>query len=197
MKKLSNMKKSISIICLSTVAFFVFGFSVKAGNDPVASNTKIVHGKTSEVKSKTEFNSGEEIYIYMPLKKPPLKREFANKVMMNLEADGQDIFGSTFMLYTSEESLTYFSFALAIDPKYHYGEWHMGKESSYARALEALSKLPVGKHKITFGIRYVSNEDYSDKMSLTINVTEEGQKIWTEWAKQLAKKDADYVLKKK
>lgn len=73
----------------------------------------------------------------------------------------------------------------------------MGKEASHARALEALSKLTPGKHKITFGIFYASNEGYSDKISLTINVTEEGQKIWAEWAKQLAKKDADYVLKKK
>lgn len=56
--KTKQYEKSISIIYLVEKVFFVFGFNVKAGNDPIASNTKIVHGKTSEVKSKTEFNSG-------------------------------------------------------------------------------------------------------------------------------------------
>jgi hypothetical protein len=188
LNRLKRNKYILSVLAFS-IASVVASFT-NGGNDPIASNSKIVHGKTGDAVTKKDFNSGEEIYLYIPL-----KENVPDKNFIRLEADGESILAKDLLTYESERKLNYYAFSLAINPSNHYAEQYFYKEGQYSRTLEALSKLSVGKHKITFGLSTSLTSAYTNKISITINVTEEGAKKWAEWSAALISMDEEYRKK--
>jgi hypothetical protein len=162
------------------------------GEDPIASKTKIVNGQTSGVASTKEFNAGDEIYVCIPM-----GAAMGDKLIVRLEVDGKETFANDILLYTSESKLNYLTFALAIDPKNHYPEQYFYKEGHYSRVMKYMSELAPGKYKISFGTAPGLSMKYTKQISVTVNVTEEGQKKWKEWYEELQKMDKEYDEKLK
>ncbi len=173
--------KSITIISLGVAAVLTMSsFDKKGGGDAIASNTKVVNGNTAGVSAKKDFNAGEEIFLYIPL-----KNTIGDKPFIRLESDGNSIFTHDLLAYKSEEKLNYYAFSLAVDPKNHIPDFYFYKDGNNYATLRELSKLSPGKHKITFGITSCFTCPYFDKITININVTEEGAKKWADWSTEL------------
>ena len=191
------------LVAVSATVFLTAQSFMAPGEEPVASKTKIANGQTAGVANVTEFNSGEEIYVCIPLTAP-----LGDKYFIHLNDGEKELLYDEVLAYTSESKLQYLSFALAIDPKNYRPEQYFYKEGHYRSVLKLLSELPAGAHQIAFGIGKGSTTEYArggkfkttktpGQIFLTINITEEGRKKWKEWADELDRMDKEYEEKLK
>lgn len=159
-----------------------------------ASGSKIVNGVTDETKIKATFNSGEEIFAYLSLKKGTLLDASSNRLSFGMDVDGKSLFRFTYTPYNAENKLNYFVFGIAVNPSNHMPDNHPRKEALNDEVLRELAKIPVGTHKITFGLTN-TNGGFEEKMEFTITVTEEGQKTWATWSQEIEKMNKIYSYK--
>lgn len=193
----NTFRKTIIAAAAATVFITAQSFQ-SAGEEPVASKTRITNGQTAGVTNVTEFNAGEEIYVCIPLTAP-----LGDKFMIHVDEEGKELLYDEVLAYTAESKLQYLSFALAIDPKNHRPEQYFYKEGHYKSVLKLLANLPAGKHQIAFGIGKGSSTSYAKggkfkstsnpgQIFLTVNITEEGRKVWKQWVDELEKMDKQY-----
>jgi hypothetical protein len=198
MKNIFN-KTVFAITAFVVLTLIIMTSFTTGAPEGLASTKKIVHGQTNGVTSVKQFESGQEIYVYLPLN-PILGIDASlnGKYYVRIEEEGKQSSTSTVsMTYPTEKTLKYLSFAVAMDPKNHTPENPAAKEGIYSEVLEFLSELPPGKHKMLFGRTASPMLGYYEKIAFTVNVTEEGSKKWKEWVKELKAMDKFYEERSK
>lgn len=188
----NRLKKYFAYIIVS-VLFYSFNNYPDKGKS-IASASKIVNGVTDETKIKSSFKSGEEIYIYMPLKKGALLDNLSNRASFGMDVDGKTTFRFTFTPYNAEGKLDYFVLGLAVNPTNHMPDNHPRKEALYDETLKELAKIPVGSHKIKFGLTG-TNGEFLQSMEFEVVVSDEGQKTWAAWSEEIEKMNKIYSYK--
>ena len=149
------------------------------GGKGLVSTTPIMHGATEGVSSMSNVNSGEELWVYIPL-----KEALSQDVSIGMKVNGKESMHIDYVAYESEETLTYLKFAMALNPENYMPDTRVRKEGLYPTVVKKLSELPVGEQKVTFGVsRGVYN--FIGHSTFTINVTAEGKATWEKWAKEL------------
>jgi hypothetical protein len=187
-------KTALAVTAFLLPALITMTSFTKDAPEGLASTKKIVHGQTGGLTSVKQFESGQEIYVYLPLN-PNLGIDayLGQKYYVRIEEEGKQSSTSTItMTYPIERNLNYLSFAVAMDPKNHTAENPSAKEGKYSSVLEFLSELPPGKHKMLFGRTASPMLGYYEKIAFTVIITEEGSKIWKEWVKELKAMDKFY-----